>query len=314
MNIFGKPKNIWGKIRLTCVTGFAVSGILIVFHLIRSLSIIDYAFLRSFSLLELFEFILLFFVGALLSGWMEQKEIRKNASLVELHAKEKMQQDILLDQFRNQIQEIAASFEKNTANITDFNNTTVVNLIRKILPDLNAKTKGMVLSVLYDYKLICDENPAVGFEGISWSGTDITENHLDGINISNVDFQKSCLIGANLERSCFSGCDLRRSVFRNANLKGSNLREANLQNANFSDANLEGTDLRDANLTDTFFKGANLRNCFFGTSSLDCTDFSEVLESAILISTILPDGRKITNEKGKQYLRRKEYEMIVDKL
>ena len=118
------------------------------------------------------------------------------------------------------------------------NKTTVVNLIRKILPDLNAKTKGMVLSVLYDYKLICDENPAVGFEGISWSGTDIMENHLDGINIRNVDFQKSCLIGANLERSCFSGCDLRRSVFRNANLKGSNMREANLQNANFSDAKL----------------------------------------------------------------------------
>ncbi len=312
MDLFSKPKNVWGKLRFTCMLGFTVAGLLIVFHLFRSLS--GDSVLNSNLLLEILDFFLLFFTGAFFSGWMEQKEIRKRAILHELHAAERRHQELLLDQFRTEIEKIAPLLDQNAVNTGDIKRHPIIDLIQKIFPDLNDKSKGTVLSILYDHKLICNENSMVALEAVSWIGTEISDKYFPGISLRNTDFRKSRMTGTDLESSCLSGCDLRRSVFRNANLRGSNLRKANLQNANLENADLEGSDLREADLLDTYLMGANLLNCKLGNTILNAMNIPEKLDSAILISTIIPDGRKITNEKGKQYLRKKEYEMIVDKL
>jgi len=39
-----------------------------------------------------------------------------------------------------------------------------------------------------------------------------------------------------------------------------------------------------------------------------------MLQGAVLIDTLLPDGQQVTNEKGDAYLREKEFESLVDKL
>ncbi len=91
----------------------------------------------------------------------------------------------------------------------------------------------------------------------------------DGLNLSQVDFEKANLrraglYGADLSEANLRGADLSEASLGEANLRGANLRGANLQwaalyRANLQGANLAGADLSKANLRGADLSGANLR-------------------------------------------------------
>jgi uncharacterized protein YjbI with pentapeptide repeats len=174
------------------------------------------------------------------------------------------------------------------------------------LPELDGKGKGELLRLLFEKGLLNGANPAVGLRGADFREAAIHKAHLNGISLEGVDLGKARLDGAHMEKSILSGTNLSKAFLRHADLKEGVLPGCDLSGAHLEHANLEGANLNGARLDGAFLSSANLRNC-----ALDSLD---VLEQAILIETILPEGRVATNEKGKEYLRNKEIAVLVDRL
>jgi uncharacterized protein YjbI with pentapeptide repeats len=118
------------------------------------------------------------------------------------------------------------------------------------------------------------------------------------VNLSNVNFYRTCLNNAQLARANFNGADLREAVldsaqlieanFESANLTKALLRDTSLWKANFKEANLKGACLIHSDLTSTFFHRANLEKVIFTRADLMDANFSNTnLEGAILSGTYL---------------------------
>jgi hypothetical protein len=69
------------------------------------------------------------------------------------------------------------------------------------------------------------------------------EADLGGFNFSEVNFNRTCLIGANLKGANLSRASLTGAYAGGANLSGAILKEANLSSASFSEADFTGADL-----------------------------------------------------------------------
>ena len=141
-----------------------------------------------------------------------------------------------------------------------------------------------------------------------------------------VTLTRAKLEGAHLAKTRLAGANLTRAFLRHADLRGAVLTGANLKHANLRDTNMEGADLRNACLEDASFIQANLKDCILsefpspvqaaskpgGAGEPACGAGS--LDEAILVDAILPDGRKVTNAKGREYLHSKEFGDLVDRL
>jgi len=92
---------------------------------------------------------------------------------------------------------------------------------------------------------------------------------LSGLDLSGGAFAGANLSGANLEGAIFSssggynrtrmiGVNLEGANLSNVNFKGAMLREANLKKTNLQNANFEGATLQQANLDGADLKGAKM--------------------------------------------------------
>lgn len=102
-----------------------------------------------------------------------------------------------------------------------------------------------------------------------FSGANLTEFNLTGVNLrdanlkgatlSNVNLSKADLTGANLQGAILNSANLSRTSLTGANLKSASLENADLSYAGLLSANLEGANLKGANLQFANFRGAHFR-------------------------------------------------------
>ena len=100
-------------------------------------------------------------------------------------------------------------------------------------------------------------------QGRDWACLDLSDQILDGIDLSNCYLEQINFSGASLCNANFEKSILARSTFTNTNLSGCNFKEANLgavvsKNSDFSNCNLESAKCSKSQFYDTNFTKANL--------------------------------------------------------
>lgn len=107
---------------------------------------------------------------------------------------------------------------------------------------------------------------AAQLECSSWTGVDLDQAWLTGIQAKDTDFSDSNLTAARISRSDLRGCRFDRSNLQGADLSLSNLMQASFMNANLRSGKFQGCNLYGATFVDTDIAGAQ-----FNDANLDCT-------------------------------------------
>lgn len=206
------------------------------------------------------------------------------------------------------------------------------------LAELDGKGRGEMLRFLFERGLLNGDHPALDLPGANLSELHLTKTHLSGVALDGADLSGARLDGAHLESSRLSGAKLVKAHLRHAHLKAAHLAGSDLTGARLEGADLEGANLSGARLEGALLMGANLKRCALNGiqargAHLQKADLSGslglapgeaaqtapmaapvALDEAILIDTVLPDGRVVTNARGKEYLQNKEIATLIDRL
>lgn len=324
MTVLGKPRNKWGWVRIAGSAGFigVVAWTLLAAALrgFGEIAWMGWSGYQTFSFLNGIDWMILPLLVVLGAGWLEDQELKSeteqsNQREAELHAAaqrgealKRVERAILA--MRPDGAEIPADIRQKTS-----------DAVRAVLVDLDEKGKGELLRFLHQKGWLTGTEP-IDLSGADFTGSMLPEADLDEIHLENVNLTRAKMGKAQLIKSRFTGANLNKAVLRDADLREAVLSGCNLRGARLDDANLEGADLRNANLKGAHLIHANLKNCLLShspsagtaTEKADSGSSLDGLDLAILIDTIVPDGQKITNERGKEYLRKKEFNFLVDRL
>lgn len=318
MKLLGKPHNKWGWIRVAgSVALAAVAGWGLVAAGLRGIGAVAWlawSGYQTFSPLTGVELAILPLLAVIIAGWLEAEEVQAQTDLnnhTETERTLTVQRKAMLKQFHDAVQTELAESTSDKPEIRAQVGARMIALTQTALAVLDGIGKGEALHYLFEKGLVSGESPVLALKGLDLNGLRLHKPHLDGICLAGAELVNAHLDGAHLAHSHLSAANLRRAFLRQADLRAATLTDANLARAHLDDANLAGADLSSACLDGVFLINTNLKNCTVGGST---NDILEILEQAILIETILPDGRKVTNAKGKEYLRKKEYDVLVNKL
>lgn len=325
MKVFGKPENRWGWVR---VIAYSVSAGIVTWTLaaaglrgIGEVPWMAWSGYRTFSFLDGLELVMILLLVAMTAGWLEEHKLKKETELTHHQEAEQAlaeRREQAVRRLHEAVQAMLTDVRQDLTQIPAQSRGKIFDLVLAALFELDGKGKGELLRFLYERRLLAGEKPLVGLHDADFRGVILTDANLNGICLDEIDLSNAKISGAHLERGRLSGATLSKALMRQADLREASLNGVNLSNANLDGANLEGADLRGAYLKGVFLRNANLNNCtldnYPARGSDNRTSDMGVLEQAILIDTILPDGRKVTNENGKRYLRDKEYSMLIDKL
>ncbi len=296
MKIIGKPANRWGWLR---IAGLIALAAVIVWTLrsvvLRGLGV--WGWYLSFSLLDGVQLAVIPLLAVLLGGWLEEQDLKSDAEKLRHHEAEQA----VAAQRRETLKRFHAA-----AQTAGEDRPQLSALIRTALPELDGQGRGELLHFIHEKGWGSAEAPALDLSGADLSGLVLHHPHLNALRLENVNLAKAKLNGAHLAHSRLAGADLTGAFLRHADLREADLTGCHLSGASLQNANLEGADLTGADLTGTLLANARLKHCKLGGLS--------ALDEAVLVETILPDGQKLTNEKGKLYLREKELSTLVDKL
>jgi hypothetical protein len=329
MKILGKPKNYWGWFR---VTGFIiVAGVaawMIAASVLQSMHDVSWLLwsrYKTFSLMSAFELAILPLLGGILAGWLEDQDEQTKIDQYNQKETERtliaQRKEIML-RFHEEVLAILAEVNHNAAEIPAQARLRISESIQAHLPELDGKGKGEMLHFLFEKGLLSKENPIIELRGMDFGKAILSGFSLGGISLEQVNLSHAKMDGAQLLECQLSGANLKRAFLRNADLRSAGLLGSNLSATQLEDANLEGADLRDTNLKGAFLMKANLKNCLLSTPPVkepqspkrEIEACLEILDQAILVDTILPDGRKGTNERGNEYLRKKEMDILINRL
>jgi len=325
MKIFGKPVNRWGWARVSAymVLGCIVAWILgaAVLRNAGEVSWMKWSGYQTFLLQKGLDLAIIPLLAALLAGWLEEQAYQKETDLATHRETEHtlaVQRKEVLKRFHEAVQAVLPGAEPDLAEIPVQSRLELAEMARAALKELDGKGKGDLLHFLFERKLVSGENPVVALHDADLSGAVLTHAHLHGICLEGVDLSGAQMNRAHLVKGRLSRATLSRAQLRHADLKEALLNGSSFAGARLDGANLEGADLREACLDDAFLIGTNLKHCLLDGFPAGETAPAQLekspLDQAILVDTILPDGRKVTNENGRQYLRDKELSMLVDKL
>jgi hypothetical protein len=283
----------------------------------------------GFTLQDGFELAILPLLAVIVGGWLEEQDHkieteqshhREAERIVASQRKETMQH------FHDDLLVILSKAEHASAEFPVEFRERVSEIVLSVLQELDGKGKGELLHLLFEKSLVTGESPLIALSGTDFGRANLHNAHLEGICLIGVDLSNALMDGVHLSKSRLSASNMSRAFLRHADLREATLTGCQLNGANMENANLEGADLSDASLEAAFLRHANLKHCKLNRPSAGDTaaakadpltgkiGIPESLALAILIDTILPDGRKVTNEKGKEYLRNKEIALLVDKL
>jgi uncharacterized protein YjbI with pentapeptide repeats len=292
MKILGKPQNRYGWVRMTAWV--ALAGVLAwsltaaALRAVGEVSWMTWSGYQTFALLKGLELALVPLLAALLAGWLEDLEHRHHIALTrhrEAQRTRAAQREAAVRRFQAAVQELLPEAEPEREAVPLDVRVKLAVLVREALSELDGRGKGEALRFLCERRLITGDQPVVELRGADCRGVVLNAASLAGI----------CLEWVNLVNAQFDDAQLAQARFAGANLSGALLRQADLR----------GAGLRGSHLDETHLDGANLEGA-------DCSPTS--LDQAILIDTIDPEGRKVTNENGRQHLRDKEYAIVVERL
>jgi len=261
---------------------------------------------QNFSLLKGLDLAVVPLLVAMVAGWLEEHNRQKESELIQHRESEHaltVRRKDALKRLHEAVRAVLPDVEQALTDASMQTRVELTEIVRAALNELDGKGKGEALHFLFEHKLLAGEKPVVGLHGADCRGAVLTHAHLSGICLDEINLSNAKMNGVYLAGARLSGAILSKALMRHADLREVVLNGGNLDGANLEGANLEGADLINAYLKATFLKNANLKNCAVDT-----------LDQAILIDTVLPDGQKATNENGKQYLRDKEFSMLIDKL
>ncbi len=323
MNLFRKPVNRWGWLR--AAGGAALIGVLawtLLSALLRSageVTWITWSGYQAFSFGRGLELAMAPLLAVLVGGWLEEHEHRVETE----QSRHREVEQSAATRRKEALQRLHAAVLvelPGAAQLSPQASQRIQEAVKAAVAELDGKGKGEALHILYEKGLVRGDHPAVSLDGAEASGTEasgadfsgalVHKAHFENICLEKVDLQKARLDNAHLANSRLSGSNLNRAHLRHADLRGARLVGCNLAGARLDGANLEGADLTGCRFDGAVFINANLKDCILtgeggGEAALDLV---------ILVDSILPDGRKMTNEKGKEYLRNKEVAVLVDRL
>ena len=320
MKIFGKPINKWGWVRAASCA--VLAGALVWMNLAAVLrnmggvAWMAWSGYQAFSLLDGVELVIMMLLAVIIAGRLEEQETAES--------NDRQAEQAIAAHHRG----IIKRFHQAVVAVLDApelpaqTGLRIFELAQAALPELDGKGKGEILHFLFEKGLLTGEKPDVELKGTDFSGVTIHKAHFNGICLEGVDFRNAQMDGAHLGKGRLSGANLSKAFLRHAGLSEAVLTGCNLYGVHLDGANLEGADLRNACLEAAFLRDTNLKNCILndvpGTDAhseiVDSGCCQGILDQAILIDTILPDGRKVANLKGKEYLRNKEIEALVNRL
>lgn len=310
MHILGKPKNQWGWLRVAGWAVLAGVGIWVILAaVLRSMggvSWMAWSGYQTFSPLNGLELAALPLLGVVLAGWLEEQDHRSAAEQSHQREAERAaaeQRKITIKHLHEAILGVLPKHDPTQAPAQA--RLQAAEIVRAALAELDGKGKGELLHFLFEKELVSGEAALVDLNGADFSGLDANKAHLHGLCLEGVDLTNARMNGAHLVKCRLGGVNLSRAFLRHADLREAGLAGSNLQGAHLENANLEDADLSDACLEGAFLMNANLKNAQMRLGALD---------QALLIETILPDGRKVTNDRGKEYLRNQEIALVVDRL
>ncbi len=333
MKVFGKPVNRWGWMRVIAYTALAgiVTWALAAAGLrqLGAVSWMAWSGYQTFSPLAALDLAVVSLLAAFAAGWLEVHEQQTGIALAqhqEAGLARAVQREAIIGRFQQAVQAALPGAGQAPAGLPERTQIEIALLAREALKELDGQGKGAVLRFLFDQKLLDIQNLPVELHNADCRGAVLTDAQLGGICLDGVDLSNAQLNGAGLVKGRFFRANLRLARLRQADLGEAVLDGCNLHGARLDDANLEGADLRRAHLEAAILIQANLKDCKldgYPARGARSTDMQRKdgqalslgpLDKAILIDTILPDGQKVTNENGKNYLRDKELSMLVDKL
>lgn len=328
MMMFGKPKNKWGWVRVISLAVFAgIIAWLILALVLRSIGKVSWLMgsgYLSFSLFNGVELAVIPILASILSGVLEEHEYQTKIDLVNHQETERALARMHEEKLERVRKAIQAELMDGKDAISGESQVRIIEVVRTELENLDGKGKGAMLLFLYEKRLINGEKPIIDLRNMDFSGTILKNAHINEINLENVDLSKANLIGSHLGKGRLSGTNLKKAVLRRTDMRKAVLTGSNLDGAKLIDADLEGAILRNATMRGTFFMNANIKNCLWDDFPQNETvpqkgmepreNILKVLEQSCLIDATILDGQKITNENGKEYLRKKEFSELVDKL
>lgn len=291
MKFLAKPQNMWGWLR---VAGLALLVVLLLVVLIAAVLKSSLPWLANFSLAQGGELAVIPLLGVILGAWLEEQDV-KSAGERSQHAEA---QQVLEARRREILQPLHAAVAGGLSG------TQVAAQLAVALPELDGKGRGDALHFLFEKGYLSGEH-ALDLQGADFSGAQLPRVHLHHACLAGVNLGGAQLGGAHLAHSRLNASSLVKAFLRHADLKGAALNGCDLSGAQLEGASLEGADLSGAQLQGALLKGANLKHAILDGTALD---------AAVLIETVLPDGRRMTNENGKAYLRARELEEVVNRL
>lgn len=310
MRIFSTPKNRWGWLRLLGILG---AGIILLWTvaaaLLRGLGEIPWlawsgyhTFLPNRGL----EWLTLFAAAGFAGGWLEAQEHETALDAANHRENERQreaQREETLRQFHAAVENLLAGMDHHApANLPSQTRAELAAATQTALQALDGKGRGEVIRHLHAKKLIETSFPELA--AADFSGALLHNARLNGIHLAGADLSGAKIEGAHLAKCNLPGANLAKAFIQHSDLHEAVLAGCNLERARLVHVDLEGADLRGAALEGAFFKNANLRHCAVPAS----------LDQATLIETTLPDGKKVTNPNGREYLKQKEYADLVDRL
>lgn len=322
MKYLAKPANRWGWAR---IAGLALSGGVLLWTLLaavlRAVGAIPWmawSGYQHFSLMAGFELAIAPLLAAFAGMWLEEHDARVESE----QARQREAEREVTERRKERLKQVheAVDAQLRALGLHDLKHAhgaieapeparqRMDATVRAALPDLDGRGKGELVHFLFEKGLSGGDSRSDSL-GVEWqdadlSGAGLAKAHLTGVRLAGADLRGAQMDGAHLAKGRFAGCNLSRAFLRHADLRDADLAGSNLARARLENANLEGADLRGARLDGAQLMHANLKGCRLEGS----------LDSAVLVDTVLPEGQKATNEKGKEYLKAKEIATLVDRL
>ena len=101
---------------------------------------------------------------------------------------------------------------------------------------------------------------------------DLSDMHLEGVNLRNAHLEGVILIDTHLEGANLENVHLERAYMRNSHLDGAYMRYSHLEGAHMEDIHLNKADLRDSHLMDSDLTNANLKEARLWRANLAHAD------------------------------------------
>jgi len=155
MNIFGRPKNKWGRARLAGAV--ALAGVILwalAAAVLRGMPVpwMAWSGYPHFTLVRGLEAAVIPLGVLVLFRWLEEEEFKAETERIRRREHERsagMRRGEVLQRFRQAVQAVLPGGDHSLTELPDHDRLAIAGIIRETLPELDGKGKGEMLSFLH---------------------------------------------------------------------------------------------------------------------------------------------------------------------